>query len=356
MFKYIIKRLLLALLTIVVGLTIVFFLLRAIGKEPTAITEKISAASLGEKNLSPEQIAQSVYNEYNYNPNISSFSAFGEYIKNIFKGDFGYNFTNPTKTIPQQFSEPLKYTFLVSGTGFVFGTILGVTFGIFAGYKRGKLPDIALNVLSIIFVAVPSFVLASLLIIIANKTNWPTEFMSKEFAGGLWPMLKTLIIPISIITIFSFATIIYYVRNEVVEVLKSDYVATARSKGLSEYKIFMKHVMRNISIPAVTIILPRFVFIITGSFVIEQFFQVPGTASMFSTAVTRYEYNVIMFSVIFFSSLSLLVAILMDLLYTILDPRIRFAENSNFSLFKKAQKHSLRRKNAKMIKGGEQNE
>jgi len=109
---------------------------------------------------------------------------------------------------------------------------------------------------------------------------------------------------------------------------------TARSKGLNERQIFFKHVMRNISIPAVTIILPRFIFIIMGSFVVEMFFQVPGAASMISTAATTYEYNVIMFSVIFFTSLSLILNIVLDIIYVLLDPRIKLAEPTNKSFIK----------------------
>lgn len=347
MAKYILKRLFLALITIIVALTITYFLLRMINKVPTALEAKVQAALTANKGRDPEGTTKAIYDAAGYYPDMNAFEAFGQYVSGVFHGDFGAYFTDQNKSIQTLFAEPLKYTFLVAGIGFIYGTILGILFGIFAGYKRGKLPDVALNIFSILFVAVPSFVLAVILIITANKTGWPVKFSSVIESGSLGATLKTLVLPIAIITLTSFATITYYIRNEVVEVLKSDHVATARSKGLSEYNIFMSHVARNISIPAVTIILPRFVFIIMGSLIIELFFGVPGTASMFSQGVTKYEYNVIMFSILFFSSLSLLVSILIDVLYTILDPRIKLADKSDFSFIQRMKRSRLRRVNAK---------
>ncbi|CAM9110895.1 ABC transporter permease [Mycoplasma marinum] len=359
MTKYILKRLILALITLIIALTITFFLLRLINREPTAITNEISKLQSNAKHTSQKDIRELVYQKYNYHPEWNIFKAFGNYISGIFHNDFGFYYKKPLNTIPHQFAKPLKYTFLVAGTGFLFGTILGVTFGIVAGYKRGRWPDIALNIFATLFVAIPSFVLAAILVLTANKTGWPTQFLSPELAGGTWKMMKTLLLPILIITLFSFATITYYIRNEVVEVLKSDYVSTARSKGIKETDIFFRHVMRNISIPAVTIILPRFIFIIMGSLIIELFFNVPGTAHIFGTAVINYEYNIIMFSILFFASLSLLLNIMMDVLYTILDPRIKLAEKSQFSILERLKKNYKRRKYALEIrkeKGGVKNE
>ncbi|CAM9139690.1 ABC transporter permease [Mycoplasma marinum] len=317
-----------------------------VNKEPTAISAEIAKIQ-SSKNPPPyNEIKDFIYNKYDYHPDWNAFKAFGVYISKIFKGDFGYYYQNNAIPIQEQFSKPLKYTFLVSGIGFVFGTILGLIFGIIAGYKRGKWPDIVLNVFTILFVAIPSFILASILVLLINKTSWPTQFLSPKQAGGEWEMMKTLLLPIIIVTVTSFATITYYVRNEVVEVLKSDYVLTARAKGLRESTIFIKHVLKNISIPAVTIILPRFVFIMTGSMIIEIFFGVPGTAHIFGLAVVYYEYNVIMFSVIFFSGLSLIINIVVDVIYTLLDPRIKIASKSNFTLWKRIKNIRKRIKNS----------
>lgn len=345
MSKYIFKRIILALLTMVIALTITFFLLRLVNKEPSAIEEEISRRIMNNPHSSPITIKNNIYITYDYHPNWNAFKAFGHYLSKLIHGNFGIYYANKSldKSIPEQFAEPLKYTFLVSGIGFLLGTTIGLAFGIFAGYKRGKLSDVALNIISILFVAIPSFVLAALFVLLANKSDWPIRFLPANLAGSTLAMFKTLIIPIGIITLTSFATITYYVRNEIVEILKSDYIATARSKGLSETKIFFKHVARNISIPAVTIILPNFIFIIMGSLVIEMFFGVPGTASMFSTAITKYEYNVVMFSILFFTSLSIVINIVIDVLYTILDPRIRLAEKKENTLFERMKKRKQRK-------------
>ncbi len=347
--KYILKRLVLFILTIVIVIVITFFLTRAINKTPIEIQNQITKkleASHGQGSMSESDIRALVYAKMDYHPDWSPFKAFAHYFANLFKGDFGKYYAKPYSTIVHEFTSPLKWTFIVSGLGFIFGTIIGLGFGIFAGYKRGKLPDIALNIIAILFVSIPSFVLSAFVVLIVSKSDWPIQFLGPELSGSFMATFKTLIIPIFIITVTSFATITYYIRNEVVEILKSDYILTARSKGLNEFQIFFKHVLRNISIPAVTIILPRFIFIITGSFVIELFFNVPGAASMLSTAATTFEYNVIMFSVIFFTSLSLVLNIVLDIIYALLDPRIRLAEPSNKSLIKYIKSKNQRKINS----------
>ena len=143
-----------------------------------------------------------------------------------------------------------------------------------------------MNIFAIIFVAIPSFVLAILLLLFGSKFGWPTDFKKTI---GTPRMLFAALLPIFVLTVTSFATLTYYVRNEVVEVLTSNYIVSARAKGASETRILFKHVFRNVSIPMVTIILPRFVSLIMGSLIIEMFFNVPGSAHVFAGAVRSKE-------------------------------------------------------------------
>ncbi|MCC3161071.1 MAG: ABC transporter permease, partial [Mollicutes bacterium PWAP] len=298
MTKYILKRVLLAILTLIIAVIITFFLLKLINKVPKAIDSYITEKSSNAKNgVDLSSIRSNAYLKFNYHPDLNVFKSFGNYISKIFThGDFGifYKKVDLNMSMLEHFAKPLKWTFIVSGIGFLFGSIFGIIFGIFAGYKRGKLPDVALNILSIIFVSIPSFVLAAIILLSFNSSSWPITFKTLGIDGNIIDQIKSLLIPIFIVIVTSFASITYYVRNEVVEVLSTNYVATARSKGFSEIKIFFRHILRNISIPMLTVSLSRFIYILLGTLVIEMFFGVPGTAKMFSLAMVNYEYNIIM--------------------------------------------------------------
>ncbi len=157
-----------------------------------------------------------------------------------------------------------------------------------------------------------------------TKVGLPVAF--EEALGSSFEVLS-LILPIITLTLGGMATLTYYTRNEVVEILKSDFIAIARSKGLSEKQIIRRHVFRNVSIPLVSIILPMFVTLLTGSLIIERFFAVPGTSSIIVLAVQNKETYIILFSILFYSSLTMLVQLLVDVLYVFIDPRIKIAQS-----------------------------
>ncbi|WKX02340.1 ABC transporter permease [Candidatus Mycoplasma mahonii] len=296
---------------------------------PSAIDEEIQRKMSNDKKINNIEATQFVYKQMDYHPDWNVFSQLGNYLSNLFtKGDFGKYYGNPTDSIPYLFRKPLKWTLIIIGPSFLLGSLIGMIFGIFAGYKRGKTPDIVLNILSIIFVSVPSFVLAALVAYIASKNNFEVIFKGPEIVG--WAeTFKLLLLPSLLITITSFSVITYFVRNETIEVLSSDYISSARSKGLTEWNIFRKHVFRNISLPIMALMISRLLFVIFGSLIIEVFFGVPGISSMFATAITKLEINVLMFSIMFFTTISLLLSILIDVLYAVLDPTIRIASKES---------------------------
>lgn len=319
MLKYIFKRLILLFLSLAIIVTLTFFLMRLMPGKPTAVLEAT-------KDMKPED-ADAYFSSLGLND--GSFEAFGKYIKGIFHGDWGTYYKIPAASIPSIFFHGLRYSLLVTVPAFVIGTILGITFGFISGYKRGKWQDIAINVFVVTFVAVPSFVLAIALILLGDQINLPISYNDSL---GLGYEIRSLILPVLVLTLGSFAVLTYYVRNEVVEVLKSDYVLIARSKGVSEKRILLKYILRNVSIPLVTIIIPSFVGLLAGSLIIEQFFSVPGTSTILVQGVQTKELYIVMFSVIFFSFLSLASRLLVDLIYVLIDPRIKIASAGRLTL------------------------
>lgn len=333
MTRYIFKRLFLLVIALFVIVTIAFFLMQLIPGYPKAVETQISMAK-------PEQIPGIIarYNLDETNP----FVEYGNYISGLFHGDLGIYYETPSRSIWSVFMGPMKFTMMVTIPAFIMGTLLGISFGFISGYKRGKLPDIAVNIFAVFFVSIPSFILAIALVFFGKATGLPIEFAGENVS--FWKQMESLILPILIMTLTSFATLTYYVRNEVVEVLSSDYITIARSKGVSEKRLLFKHVMRNVSIPMITIILPSFVFMISGSMIIETFFSVPGSSTIFVKAVPNREIYVVMFSVLFFSALSMLTSLITDILYVTLDPRIRLAEKNKKSWITSV-KNELKRKN-----------
>ncbi|TCG10928.1 ABC transporter permease [Mycoplasma todarodis] len=343
MFKYILKRLALLLLSLFIVVTITFFLMDLMPGYPKALED----ASMKPHAPKIEVLAK----EYGLNDPI--FERYGRYLSGIFHLKFGdvYNPTYKGTTIPNLFFKPLKYSMLVTVPAFVISTVLGVVLGFIAGYKRGKWQDTLINVFVMLFVAVPSFIWAIFLMLIGTKVGLPVAF--EEALGASFEVLS-LILPIITLTLGGMATLTYYTRNEVVEILKSDFISIARSKGLSEKQIITRHVFRNVSIPLVSIILPMFVTLLTGSLIIERFFAVPGTSSVIVLAVQNKETYIILFSILFYSSLTMLVQLLVDVLYVFIDPRIKIAQSQKMSIFKRMKLASERKKafNEANSKGG----
>jgi oligopeptide transport system permease protein len=148
---------------------------------------------------------------------------------------------------------------------------------------------------------------------------------------GLLLSLKSLMLPILTVTLASLAAYTILMRNQITTILTSNQVLIAKGKGLSSVDIFFKHILRNISIPIISFMLPSFVVLLAGNVVIEQFFNVPGSSSVIIHAFPNGEINIIMFSIIFYASISLMIQILLDFLYIVIDPRIMFVERGKIN-------------------------
>lgn len=322
MTKYFLKRLFLSFLALMIIAVIVYFLMGLMGHIPIneADYPNRDAYLADLKNLGLDRPLG---------------ERFLKYISDIFTGHgFGkiYQKALQKVSIPEIFFGPLIFTLWITLPAYLLSSFLGIGLGFLAGYKRGRWVDTAINVFVIFFAGVPSFVLAAFALFTGSILGLPTSFIHPR--EGYKMMLLSLVLPILVMTLTSLVTYTYFARNEIVSILSSNQVTIARAKGLDEWNVFKKHVLRNASIPLVSLFLTSFLILLSGSIVVETFFQVPGTSSIIVNAAKNSEYNIVMFQTFFFVSIGLLIGIIIDILYVFLDPRIKYSSASEFKFIK----------------------
>lgn len=265
------------------------------------------------KNL-PDSIKTNYYIKYGLEKPL--LQQYGIYIKNILCGNLGESLIYPgreVKDIIREYS-PASITLGIQATvlGFLAGTILGV----FAALKKNKLSDRIINIIALLGISIPSFVVAALLqYMFSVKYQF---FPVTGYSGFSYTILPTLALSIPI-----FAAYGRFVRTSSLEVLNKEYILTARAKGIKDSSLIFKHIIRNGIIPAITILGMQLANVLAGSFVIENIFAIPGLGTHFVLSVVNRDYSVIMGLTIFYSALYMGSLLLSDLLYVIADPRIK---------------------------------
>lgn len=323
MFKYVIKRLILTVISLFILLTLLFFLLQLIPGQPI---EKNANESLEEFNKRLEALGLLK----------DPFTQYIIFWRNLFTlGEFGVRY-NSSESVVETFLDPIKFTLLIALPAFFISSFLGITLGVISAYNRGKWQDTAINVFAVIFASIPSFVMALYLIQFASFLGLPISFVAPG-TEGFTPgkMILSIIIPVVSMILVSISVTVYFTRNELVEVFKQEYVKTALAKGMPFISVLFKHALRNAMIPVLFSLLPNLIVVISGSFIIENFFNVPGSALIIIEAIQLKEIYVVMFSAVFFSGIYFILQIVFDFLSTIIDPRIKLSESSNNSTFKK---------------------
>lgn len=361
MFKYIRQRIALAILALFIISILCFTLVSLFGPNPAEIilNKKIEGVKK-QGNYEALKIAEEIRLGLRYvdGRKIPILVRYFQYIGGIFHGDFKFLLNeklnpNPSEytTMSKLFFQPLKYSIMISLPAFVMSAIIGITFGTIAGYQRGKWADSTINVFVLFFIAVPSFIIAPIAITIAAKLNVaPNVLKFGDPVATTGEIIKSYLPPIIVVTLGSLSVYTTYTRNQVVTVLTSNYILIAKTKGLSGIQIYFKYVLRNISIPLSAIIIPSFVFLLSGSIIVEKYWQVPGTSTVIANSFPQGEIYVVMFSTLFFSFISLASELVVDILFVILDPRITYGTKSkrNLLLFLKA--YFIRRKLIKELK------
>ncbi len=301
MLKYAVKRILLAILTVFIIAAITFFAMNAIPGGPfdsEKATDPTTKATL----------------EKRFNLDKPVGEQFVLYVRNALQGDFGISLKTGrdiTTTIVESFGISAR----LGGTSVLLAIFFGLGFGCIAALRRNKAADRAIIFFTTLFVAVPSFILATLfLLIFSLKLGW----FSVWSAGGasyVLPVLSLMLYPMSYITRLT--------KSSMLEVLGQDYIRTARAKGVKESKVIVKHALRNALIPVITYVGPMTAYTLTGSMVVETVFTIGGLGAKFVTGINNRDYPVIQGGVLIIALFISVVILLTDIVYALVDPRIK---------------------------------
>ncbi len=302
MAKYLIKRILLAVLTVLIICAITFFTMHAVPGGPFNREKALSEATIAALNARygldkplPEQ--------------------FLLYMKGILHGDFGVSLKNG-REITAIIGEAFPTSAKLGVAAMIVALILGTVFGSTAALMRNKLPDRLIVFFSTLFTAVPSFVLASLLLLVfCIQLGW-IPVWSTTNQNYVLPVISLAAYPMAYVTRLS--------KTSMLDALSQDYIRTARAKGVSRFKMIFKHALRNSLIPVITYAGPQIAYIITGSMVVETIFTIGGLGSKFVSAINNRDYTLIMATTIFLATLMVVANVICDLLYKLVDPRIKY--------------------------------
>ncbi len=305
MAKYIGKRLLYMLISLWLIVTATFFFMRMAPGNPFT----------SEKQLPPEIEANL---NAHYGLDQPWYVQYGEYLLRILKWDFGPSFKYKSQTVNDLISEGFPVSFLLGLEAIFLAVAIGVLLGIIAALKHNKWQDYTAMIVAVLGISVPSFIMASFLqYFLAIK--WGI------FPVARWEGFMYTVLPALALASTPMAFIARLTRSSMLEVLANDYIKTAKSKGLSSGAITVKHAIRNAMLPVVTYMGPLTASILTGSFVIERIFGLPGLGAHFVTSISNRDYTVIMGVTVFYSILLLVSILLVDIAYGIIDPRIKLA-------------------------------
>jgi ABC-type dipeptide/oligopeptide/nickel transport system permease component len=241
------------------------------------------------------------------------------YMWNALHGDFGISFQSPTETVIDLIARTWPTSMALGGLTLLVALTSGIAFGIIAAVRQNTWIDYVVTFISTLGITVPNFVIAIwLLLLFSVQLRWlPT--------GG-WGDWKTMIMPVLAFALGPSALVARYTRSSLVEVIRADYIRTARAKGLAERTVIMRHALKNALIPLITILGPQIPNLITGTIFIEVIFRVPGLGKFFVSSVYLRDYPMIMATMLLVAMTWGITYLISDLLYTIVDPRVRLYE------------------------------
>ena len=301
MAKYIVKRVILAIITLFLICFITFFLMNAIPGGPFN----------GEKAKS-EAVMAALNAKYGLDKPVGV--QFINYMKNLLHGDFGVSLKTQ-RDIATTIRESFKVSAKIGGIAVVVALIFGIILGAVAALNRNKWPDHVIIFLVTLFTAMPSFVAASfLLLIFCIQLQW-VPVWSTEHPSYVLPVIALSLSPMAYITRLT--------KTSMLDVLGQDYIRTARAKGVRPTKVIFVHALRNALIPVITYVGPLIASILTGSLVVEKIFTIGGLGSKFVDSITNRDYPMIMGTTIFLAFIMVLMNLISDLVYKLVDPRIQ---------------------------------
>jgi ABC-type dipeptide/oligopeptide/nickel transport system permease component len=239
----------------------------------------------------------------------------------MLRGDFGISFTQENRRVNDIIFEHFPVSAVLGVLALVFAAVGGILFGALTALFRNRLPDIVIMFLVILGISVPSFVFAALGQLLIVNVNDLLGASILPVAG--WGSLSHMIMPALVLGLGTMAFLTRLMRSSMLEIVHSDYVRTAKAKGLSPGRVFVRHQLRNAILPVITVLGPAIAAITTGGFVVELVFAIPGLGRYFVQAVQQLDYTVIMGTTVFYGAFLVFMVIVVDLLYGFVDPRVR---------------------------------
>lgn len=305
MTKYILQRLGYMALTLFLIATFSFFLMKMLPGSPLAGKEKLTEA---------QQII--VLEKYGLNDPVPV--QYVRYMGNLVQGDLGISFQMKNQPVADILLSRIPISAQLGLYALLIGTAIGMLLGLIAALKSNSWIDYTANFVSVVGISIPSFIFAGLL-------QYYVGVKLGLLPIAFWGSFQQAIMPTIALSIFPLAIAARFMRTEMIEVLGSDYIVTARAKGLNNTAILFKHGLRNALIPLVTVMGPLAVSLMTGTLVIETIFSIPGIGEQFVTSVMKDDFSIIMGTTLFFAFFFVLIILIVDVLYGIIDPRIRLA-------------------------------
>lgn len=302
MLRYAVKRILLAILTVFIIAAITFFAMNAIPGGPFS----------SEKAMDP---ATQAMLEKRFGLDKPVTEQFVTYLGNLLRGDFGISLKTG-REISTTISESFSVSAKLGGMAALLAVVVGLVLGSVAALNRGKWPDRVIIFVTTLFVSVPSFILATILLLVfCLQLQWVGVWNSSS-PNYVLPVIALALYPMSYITRLT--------KSSMLDVLGQDYIRTARAKGVREWLIIFKHALRNALVPVITYVGPMVAYILTGSMVVETVFTVGGLGTKFISAINNQDYPMVMAVTIFLAVLMVVATLMSDLVYKVVDPRIKF--------------------------------
>ena len=255
---------------------------------------------------------------------------YGDWLADALHGDFGQSFKYSNKSVSELMASRLPVTVLLAVMSLIIIVVVSLPLGMLSARFSGRWPDTVINIVSQVLMAIPSFFLGIIITYVFGivlRVFQTGGFVSPD--KDLQGCIRYLFFPAVAVAIPKIAMVVKYLRNSVLSEMKKDYVRTAYSKGNSDNQVLYGHVFRNALIPIVTVLAPLIVDLMTGSLVVEKIFAIPGVGSLLVNAIQSNDYNVVIALSFIYSAMYIIIMLIVDILYGIIDPRIRLAKRGD---------------------------
>ncbi|KHD85590.1 oligopeptide ABC transporter permease [Heyndrickxia ginsengihumi] len=305
MVKFIIQRIIYMIITLFIIASLSFFLMKIMPGTPFNSQSKLTAEQL---NIMKDK--------YGLNDPIPV--QYAHYMFGLLKGDLGTSFQLDNRSVTSILASRVGPSAELGVEAMVIGVVFGVLLGVLAAFKRNTWVDYSSTFIAVLGKSIPSFVFAAVL-------QYFLAVKFQLFPVAYWQSFASTILPSIALAMFPLATAARFMRTELIDVLNSDYITLARAKGVGSLGIAFKHAVRNALIPLITVMGPLAVSLITGSLTIEKVFAIPGIGQQFVTSILTNDYGVIMGTTMLFAVLFVVIILVVDILYGVIDPRIRIS-------------------------------